>query len=205
MNKQSPFAGLNALAGHVVDLADVARMRFRNPHSLTKLRMLVALGRETESKQVIETGTYLGLTARRLSKHFEHVYTVEIDQDLQRRAAAYLRSRRNVTSILGDGLRVLPELLVLPEVTRAVVFLDGHYSGTGTGMGEEPEPAVMELEVLARFRHKVGAVMIDDFRCFSVDPGFPTKAALIVECERYFPPSHYQLSIWFDQVIIRPH
>lgn len=202
MNKQSRLAFLNALAGHAVDLTDVVRMRFRNPHSLTKLRMLVALGRQTRSEQVIETGTYLGLTARRLSAHFQHVYTVEIDPDLHRKAAAYLRSRRNVTSMLGDGLEALPEILAKPEVTRAVVFLDGHYSGSGTGRGNEAEPAVLELPVLARFRDKVGAIMIDDFRCFSVNDGYPSKSALVAECERLFPPRSYDLSVWFDQLII---
>ncbi|MDP9148510.1 MAG: hypothetical protein M3O36_01000 [Myxococcota bacterium] len=47
---------LRGFAGHLLDLYDSARMDFKNPRSLTKLRILKKVGRLTGARTLVETG-----------------------------------------------------------------------------------------------------------------------------------------------------
>jgi len=199
MNKQGAY--LQALGGHCLDLYRLVTFDLGVPHSYSKFRQIDAVRKKTGARMMIETGTYLGVTARRCSHTFEKVYTIELDPALHAQASSWLSVRPNVEVILGDALEKLPTVLARDDVDDVLVFLDGHFSGGVTALGDHPEPAVLEIEVLAKYQDKIRAVIIDDFRCFGVDPGWPKKSELIASIERSLG-DRFDMSVHIDQVVL---
>jgi hypothetical protein len=199
MNKQGAhFAGY---CGHLVDLWRLLTFQHYNPHSYSKFRNLKSVAVRTNATQLIETGTYVGNTAMRCSRHFEKIYTIELDEKLAAKAAAYLRRRPNVEVIQGDALAELPKILARPTVENVLVFLDGHFSGGDTALGDQPEPACDAITVLAQFKDKIRGIVVDDFRCFGRDKGWPTKSDLLHAIESYFN-DQFDITIHLDQVLV---
>jgi hypothetical protein len=198
MNKQG--STLSAIGGHLVDLYRLARFDLRNPHSLSKVRQLCALGRRTGAKTLVETGTYLGNTAMRASRVFDRVITIELAPDLYRQAAAYLKRRPNVECIEGDATKVLPEVMARPDLSDALIFLDGHFSAGDTAKGEIEEPACLEIEMLGRHRDKVAGVVVDDFRLFGSND-WPRKSELVRAVEVHLGPG-YDFTVHLDQLVV---
>lgn len=188
-------------AGYAVDLCRVGRFLFVNSHSYTKYLGIVRLQKQTGARIFVETGTYFGVMALRCSKVFDKVITIEIDRDLAEYAGRMLKRRDNVELVQGDAVACLQGLLERPDVDEVVVYLDAHYSGQGTGQGDEPEPAIRELEVLARFKSKIRAVVIDDFRDFGQD-GYPGKGDLVSVAERCFCAKGFTVGVRLDQLVV---
>src|SRR5262249_28685908 len=155
---------LSAIGGYLQDLGSLAQGIPINPHSYLKYLALRALGKRTAARWLIESGTFLGVTSARCSKSFERVITIELDPELARQAASFLKKYPNVNVIQGDAVKLLPSILAQQNCERVVVFLDGHFSGGITAQGELPEPALVELEVLSQYISKVYGIIIDDFR-----------------------------------------
>ncbi len=99
-------------------------------------------------------------------------------------------------------MTLLPGVFSEEKLSDAVVFLDGHFSGGITARGSIPEPVLFELDILAQHQHRICGIVIDDFRLFGVEPGFPKKSELILAIERLFPRPHFDFKIHADQVII---
>lgn len=156
----------------------------------------------TGARVFIESGTFHGVTARNCSMIFDTVFTIELDSTLAGNARTYLSDCTSVTVIEGDAVAVLPTLLERPDVDQVMIFLDGHYSGEGTAHGDVAEPAPMELEIIARWREKVRAIIIDDFRLFGVETGFPSKAMLFDTIGRLFETQGWTVSVHWDQVVM---
>lgn len=179
MNDAKTF--LEPLAGLVLD--EVAK--FRNlpfvPHSLTKLRNLQTCKKLTGATSVVEIGTYKGVTTRRLSRIFDQVVTVEIDAALHAQAVERLKRNTKVRLIHDDGVKALPA--IAKEVRKAVLFLDGHFSGGISGSGDEPEPILKELDAIQPYLASFVAIVIDDFRLFGVDKGWPRKSEVMAKLE----------------------
>jgi hypothetical protein len=199
MNKQG--ASLSAAAGHVVDLYRLFRFEPRNPYSYSKFRQIKALAKRSGARILVETGTFVGNTAMRCSRVFERVVTIELDPDLFRQASRYLAGRKNVECLEGDALALLPQVLERADVDNALVFLDGHFSGSGTAHGGIAEPACEEIEVLAKHRNKIAAFIVDDFRCFGRDEGWPTRYELLKAVETSFGEG-FEYTIHMDQVLV---
>ena len=120
----------------------------------------------------VETGTYLGGTAKRLAKMASKLYTIEPEPGLYAAAKKLLDSRANVEPIHGRSEDVFPTLL--PKLTGDVCFwLDGHYSAGITYKGPQDCPVVEELAAISRNLAAMSkvVVMVDDIRCF--DPRIP--------------------------------
>jgi hypothetical protein len=49
-------------------------------------------------------------------------------------------------------------------------------------------------------KDKIAGIIIDDFRLFGTEPGFPTKSALFEAIETYFP--NFAVTVALDQVLI---
>jgi hypothetical protein len=190
----------NAIAGYILDVYQLARARLTNPHSYLKFVHLRAIANQCGASTFIETGTYLGVTANRCSRIFERVYTIEIEPKLAARAAQFLSGRTNVRVICGDAMIELGAIFQHNDFACALVFLDGHLSGGVTGSGPLPEPALEELRILVEFKSRIGAIVVDDFRSFGIEPGFPRKSELLRAAEELF--SDYTLSVSYDQLVI---
>jgi len=190
------------LGGYAQDLYGVARCRFTNPHSYTKFLTINRLRKETGARIFIEAGTFHGVTAERCASVFERVFTIELDEKLYERAAKRLARKRNIEAIRGDALIALPKVLEDESVSDALIFLDGHFSGGETAHGDLAEPAVEELEVLSKYRNKIKAIVVDDFRCFGTEPGYPSKSDLFKGAEEYFAQHGFNVTVYLDQLIV---
>lgn len=201
MNKPGPFSFVYGWGGYLVDLYRIARARFSHPHSYIKFRNIDSLRRRTGATQFIETGTYRGVTSRRAARIFRKVLTIELDPTLAAESRRQLSDLRHVEVIEGDAMKELPKLLARPDVTDTIIFLDGHFSGSGTALGDMAEPAVEEITMLAAAREKILGIVIDDFRDFG-RPGFPAKSQLLEAIERHFLPHGYDMTVFLDQVLV---
>jgi len=200
MNK--PGRMLSAAAGYAIDLCRLAQAEPRNPHSYMKYLALRGLARRTGARCLIETGTFRGVTSARCARIFARVVTIELDAALARDAEQRLARHANVTVLQGDAAVLLPAAFERHGCGDAVVFLDGHFSGGITAKGPVVEPALAELEILARYADRICGIVIDDFRLFGVEPGFPKKAELTNAAESLFPFPAFALGIHFDQMVI---
>ncbi|HWH08004.1 MAG TPA: rRNA adenine N-6-methyltransferase family protein [Candidatus Thermoplasmatota archaeon] len=192
---------LRERAAYARDLARLLRFGMENPTPYTKWLILDRLRRRTGARVMVETGTYEGRTTARAARRFERVYTVELDPTLAQRAKEHLARYPNVTVLQGDAMQRLPEILQRSDVRDALVFLDAHYSGGETAHGDLAEPAVEELVILHRHVDKLRAIVVDDFRCFGVNAGFPSKGEVVRQAEALFGKD-FDLSVTNDQLVL---
>ena len=153
-------------------------------------------------KAFIETGTYIGDTAIWASALFEKVYTIEIMPEMSQTATKRAAGIKNISFLLGDSSKVLPT--IINELKgNSFFWLDGHYSGEGTG-GEENECPVMdEITIISKCKDAI--ILIDDARCFYGPPPKPHNAshwpgiADIFNKLKLLYPNHYTTVV--DDVI----
>jgi SAM-dependent methyltransferase len=194
-----PKSILEPIAGYLLDVTAKLRNHPFVPHSLTKLHNLKLCKDLTGARQVIEIGSFKGVTAKRLSYLFDQVITVEIDKALHAEAVARCARRKNIELLIGDGSDLLPQ--IAKRVDNAVLFLDGHFSGGSTGMGVEPEPVLKELDLVACNLENFSAVVVDDFRLFGVEPGWPSKWEVMKKIEDVLKTSNWNHYILNDQFV----
>jgi Ribosomal RNA adenine dimethylase len=199
MNKQDK--GFQAYTGHLLDIYRIVTFQFKNPHSYTKFKQIKNFALNSGAKSLIETGTYLGVTTKRCASLFKNIYTVELNEQLAEQASKYLANNKNIEVIQGDAVKALPMILAKPNVEDVLIFLDAHFSAGVTSCGDNPEPALEEMEILARYKNKIKCIIIDDFRCFGNDAGFPKKSSLLKSIEDNF--ADFDIMIHLDQVIVQ--
>ena len=200
-----PKRSFSALGGYLFDRFRLSLARPINLHSYMKFVVLRDLGQRTHARCLVESGTFLGVTSARCARVFERVHTIELDPTLASRAAALLKHHTNVCVHQGDAAMLLPRIMAEDWAHDVVIFLDGHFSGDITARGDIPEPAVLELVALKAYRDRICGVVVDDFRLFGTEPGFPTKAELLAAAESSFPFPSFSATVHADQLIIERH
>ena len=195
-----PKTILEPIAGYALDVLSKLRGRPFVPHSLTKLQNLKVCRDLTKATTAIEVGSFKGVTTRRLSYLFKHVVSIEIDETLYRQAKMRCANRKNVEILLGDGTQLLPK--VISNAKNALLFLDGHFSGGETGQGDEPEPILKEVDLILPSIENLAAIVIDDFRLFGIESGWPKKSEVLQKLESTFPQQTWSIAIQFDQFLI---
>ncbi|MER9228543.1 hypothetical protein NKI39_23470 [Mesorhizobium sp. M0664] len=194
-----PKSILEPIGGYVLDVVAKLRNRQFVPHSLTKLHNMKTCRDMTGATTAVEIGSYKGVTTKRMSYLFEKVISVEIDEELYHQASKRCAGRKNVELMLGDGAKLLPDIAA--EVRTALIFLDGHFSGGITGQGDEPEPVLKELDLIQANLDHFCAVIVDDFRLFGVEPGWPRKAEVMQKLEDVLPASEWAHGVLNDQFL----
>lgn len=137
------------------------------------------LDKDNLPKIYIETGTYKGHSTKSFAEVFDHVYTIEIKEELMNEAKEYCKEYDNITYLHGPSPKVLNDLL--PTLTEDyVIFLDAHHSGGDTGLDEKygahGTPLEEELGIISNYT-KDSLIVIDD----CVDLGsynYPTREKL---------------------------
>lgn len=77
---------------------------------------------------LVETGTLFAHTTIPASFWFENVYSIELSEELLRKAKSIKQPNNNIEFILGDSAQALPVLL--PKLQGPTMFfLDAHWSG----------------------------------------------------------------------------
>jgi len=134
------------------------------------------------SKIFIETGTYYGITIEKMLPYFESIYSIEIDQSLYTYNSMFYKNNSAVKIKLGDSKFILPEVLSTIKknsVNFPIIFwLDGHYSGNETGIGDEYSPIYSELKTITSLPDIKSIIIIDDLRLFD-GKDYPTLDEVI--------------------------
>ncbi len=119
-----------------------------------------------KAKIFIETGTYQGNTTNRAIPFFKQIHTIELFENLYHKATQRFYNINKVKTYLGDSCEVLDK--VLPNIDEKILFwLDGHYSGPGTGQGKTNTPILQELKIIKKHNIKNAIILIDDNKIFS--------------------------------------
>lgn len=125
-------------------------------------------GRDFELNVLVETGTNEGKTPLALLYSFARIFTIELDPDLFWKARQMFAHHRNVECLHGDSTDILPD--VLSRIDEPALFwLDGHYSGPGTGHGVKSSPICEELNLILA-DDKPHVILVDDARIFDGGP-----------------------------------
>jgi hypothetical protein len=141
------------------------------PHALKQL-VVKTYQRKYGCHTLVETGTYMGAMVDAQIPNFKTIYSIEIDHGLWAAQHERFKGRPSVHIIEGDSGVMLRT--IIPQLDAAAVFwLDGHYSGTGTGKGSKECPIYEELNVIfeSPYNH---ILLIDDARCFNGTSDYPT-------------------------------
>jgi len=117
------------------------------------------------SNTFIETGTWLGYTARHAAKIFDQVKTVELSKEVYERAKVELSSEKNITCYWGDSTNQLGDM-IKAATGNLLFWLDGHYSGGPTALGSVTSPIIEELKIIKASGIKNSVILIDDIFLF---------------------------------------
>ena len=120
----------------------------------------------------VETGTYYGDTVEAIKDMYQSVISIEVDPALHQKACARFAGDGKVQIVLGDCAKKLPEILATLQ-EPAVFWLDGHYSGGGTGKGEVEDPILISLNQIAAHSIRGHVIFVDDARTFDGREGRP--------------------------------
>lgn len=125
-----------------------------------------------ENQIWIESGTYMGEGASHLSEFAMHIHTIEPSLKFFELAKIELCKKKNITQHFGNSENLLNSIIIfeINKGTNKISFwLDGHYSGGDTYLGNFDTPILSELTIIKNFLTKLDVVkiFIDDIRCFN--------------------------------------
>ena len=132
---------------------------------------------------LVETGTYLGDMVEAQKKNFNRVYSIELSTKLHKRALKRFSGQSNITLLQGDSGVQLKALI--PQLKEPALFwLDGHFSGGITAMGDKECPVREELAAILPDQQK-HIILIDDARLFNGTHDYPAMEELQTIVEKY--------------------
>ena len=171
------------------------------PTPAAKRDFLLALLRHRGHRTFIESGTYLGDTTAFLRPHVDRIVTVEVEPKLHADAERRFAADPGVEVLLGDAQKLIPEI-ARQVADPAMIWLDGHFSGGVTGVGEQVEPALAILDAFAASPPARGStVLVDDLRMFGCEPDpWPSLHGLLAAARRAFP--HARIYTGLDSLVI---
>lgn len=154
---------------------------------------------------LVETGTFFGDTVEFFKHTFTKVISIELSEDLAKKAMKRFEQDKNVTIIHGDSGQLLKDI-VKNESAPILFWLDGHYSSEfyvgdlfiKTARTNVDTPIVEELKgILSSELNHV--VLIDDARLFIGLNDYPS----IYQLKRLVKKSGKKYNIVVLQDIIR--
>lgn len=171
------------------------------PVHLYKQKVLLEYSKKFRLTNFVETGTYVGEMVEAMRKHFEQIYSIELNDELYAKANNRFQKIKNVEIIKGNsGVELFKLMSKIDSPT--LFWLDGHYSGIGTAKGILDTPIYQELEAI--FTSKIGGhvIIIDDARCFGSDNSYPSILEL-TNFIRTHNPNH-EIFIDCDSIRVSP-
>ncbi len=142
-----------------------------------KRERIVKMKNKLACDTLIETGTFYGQMTYAMSKVFEHVISIEISNELARNNQDQFKSCPNITILNGDSAELLAHAIKI-STGKILFWLDGHYSGEGTGLGQEVSPILRELDAIKKSGISDYCIIIDDRRLFENDSEYPDVSDL---------------------------
>ncbi len=172
------------------------------PPAIAKQRHLLRVLNERRHRIFVEAGTCKGETTTFFARHADQVISVELHDALFAAAEQRFANHTPVTLIHGDSLEQIPKIVANCS-SAPLVFLDGHFSGTGTGtaQGEQMEPAESTLRRLADLTPPGTTIVIDDLRMFgSGQLGYPQLDAITAAARAAFPTALIRAGL--DSIVV---
>ncbi|PPK87989.1 hypothetical protein CLV84_0951 [Neolewinella xylanilytica] len=170
------------------------------PHAV-KQRTIRSVHQRFPYTTFVETGTFMGDMVEAQRKHFARIFSVELSKPLFIRAVKRFRGDNHITILQGDSGKVLRS--VVPELQEPAIFwLDGHYSGGVTALGESVSPILAEIETILSDTLHDHVLLIDDARLFVGDENYPdleTVTALVHRLD-----TNYRIDITEDCICVTP-
>lgn len=145
------------------------------PNSIYKQKRLKRYANKFKCNTLIETGTYYGHTVDILKDSFQLILTVEVYEPLFLRCKQRFKNFNHIKIFLGDSSSKLDEMISY-SVGRCIFWLDGYFSGEGTGKGVNNLecPLIKELTVLKNNKMDNHLILIDDVREMGKQKDYPT-------------------------------
>lgn len=165
---------------------------------LYKRKRLKRLAKEFNCDTLIETGTYNGKTVHFLRKRFKKIMSVEVYKPCYDEAIKRTFGCINIELFYGDSRQLLPEMIDKIE-GKCLFWLDGHFSGQGTGMAESECPVLEELSAIKNAKRNDHLILIDDAREFKGKNDYPALFEVIKAL--YFINANYSIEIKEDCII----
>jgi len=150
-------------------------------------------------KILVETGTFRGDMVAAMLGLFDEIFSIEVFEPFYRQASEEFGAYPHVHIVFGDSAQVMPAILSQMN-SPGLFWLDGHYSGEGTGRGSDDTPVIAELDHIAKLGRPGQVILIDDARLFVGKNGYPT-----LEQIRHWAGSHAFSSCEVADDIIRIH
>jgi hypothetical protein len=168
-----------------------------SPPHLVKQKTITEYQQNYGYTTLIETGTYLGDMVEAQRKRFKKVISIELSEELWKKAQKRFKRNKNVEIVLGDSGKVLPE--ILKNIHEPVIFwLDGHYSEGITAKGDKDCPIFEELNAIFGGKTTNPILLIDDARCFTGEGDYPTIDLLTNYIQRH--NERYQVEVKHDMI-----
>jgi hypothetical protein len=127
----------------------------------------------------VETGSFYGQMIGAVQKEFDKVISIEIYQPLFELNNNYYNNNKKVKIYAGDSSKVLPNIMSEFNNKSILFWLDGHYSGIGTGLGSAVSPIINELKIIFENKPYKFCIIIDDYRLFTGNDGYPSKKIVL--------------------------
>jgi hypothetical protein len=156
----------------------------RIPH-LLKQRTVLEYARAYRLTTLVETGTYYGEMIAAVGKHFQRIYSIELDARLAKLAQQRFRGNARVEIIEGDSQKVVPRLLQQIN-ERCLWWLDAGYCGWIGELGN-PNRLGSELNSILSDRRFTHVVLMDDADGVNGEGGSPTLDELIGSIQSTYP------------------
>lgn len=162
---------------HEKELADwIQNGRPVPPPHAVKQQVIRDMQQQFNTRILVETGTYMGDMVALQKDRFDKLYSIELSEKFYKRALRRFRNDKKITLLQGDSAYRLKE--IMPQLNGAALFwLDGHYSGGNTAMGEKECPVREELAFILPDA-KDHVILIDDARLFDGTHDYPTMEEL---------------------------
>jgi len=145
---------------------------------LYKKRRIISMQKKHNFQVFIETGTFYGQMVKSVIPYFDRVISIEIFEPLFLLNKKAFKSNKNVSIHFGDSSVVLNSILNT-DMKSVLYWLDGHYSGEGTGLGNIVSPILNEIEIIMSKNIEKYCIIIDDLRLFTNEDGYPSEESVI--------------------------
>lgn len=154
-------------------------LRFGLPPEYKKRAFLKNIIRNIDFDNAIETGTYLGQTAKLLRQYIPNVHSIEIKKELYLFAKKKYRLT-NINFIHGDSADSLA-ILLKNLVGPTFFFLDGHASGGITARGQLVTSLSQEINILSSFKNiNNSLILVDDALSLNGTNDYPDLEDILI-------------------------
>ena len=183
--ERTPFYGACKSLGHYPDYWYwILRGRPKRVPHLLKQKVVADYGRRFGLRTLVETGTYYGEMVGAMRRHFDQIYSIELDLGLARRAQEKFAADPKIKIFCGDSLSVLPGVLEM-LAGPALFWLDAGYYGWSGKQGDKQRLSA-ELDMI--LRHKfTHIILLDDVHGLTGKDGIPSVRDVKAHVEGEFP------------------